>query len=89
MQILQVLRSRGLGVDYQQPQAVLEALNGLFAMEEHDYQYFTIWYGVYEPARQELVFASAGHPPALLLNDSQPFEAQSLKTRGIADWDVR
>ena len=83
VQILQVLRSRGLGVDYQQPQAVLEALNGLFVMEEHDHQYFTIWYGVYEPARRELVFASAGHPPALLIDAGQPPNVQPLKTRGL------
>jgi phosphoserine phosphatase RsbU/P len=83
VQILQVLRSRGLGVDYQQPQTVLEALNGLFAMEDHDDQYFTIWYGVYEPATKELVYASAGHPPALLISDSQPPHVQPLKTRGL------
>ncbi|MEO0373196.1 MAG: SpoIIE family protein phosphatase [Cyanobacteria bacterium P01_A01_bin.17] len=83
VQILQVLRSRGLGADYQNPQAVLEALNRLFAMEEHDYQYFTIWYGVYQPAKEELVYASAGHPPALLIGESQPVEAQLLKTKGL------
>lgn len=83
VQILQVLRSRGLGVDYENPQAVLETLNRLFAMEEHDYQYFTIWYGVYTAAHKELVYASAGHPPALLIDDSQPPKAQPLKTKGL------
>ncbi len=84
VQILQVLRSRGLGVDYQDPQAVLEALNRQFAMEAHDYQYFTLWYGVYDQAHQELVYGSAGHPPALLLTQTQTeIEIQYLKTKGL------
>jgi phosphoserine phosphatase RsbU/P len=79
VQILQVLRSRGLGVDYQNPQAVLEALNRQFAMEAHDHQYFTLWYGVYDQTHHELVYASAGHPPALLLTT----DVQPLKTKGL------
>ncbi len=83
VQILQVLRSRGLGVDYQNPQAVMLALNHLFAMEDHDYQYFTIWYGVYLPSRQELIYSSAGHPPALLISQTTEVEVQLLKTKGL------
>ena len=44
------------------------------------------WYGVYEPAKKELVYACAGHPPALLITTakpSQPPTVQPLKTRGL------
>ncbi|MGB7417415.1 MAG: SpoIIE family protein phosphatase, partial [Thermosynechococcaceae cyanobacterium] len=82
VQILQVIRSQGLGVDYQDPQAVLTALNHQFAMEAHDDQYFTLWYGVYDQAHQTLVYASAGHPPALLFTQTQT-EIQHLKTKGL------
>jgi sigma-B regulation protein RsbU (phosphoserine phosphatase) len=30
--------------------------------------YFTIWYGVYNKSSRTLVYASAGHPPALLID---------------------
>jgi sigma-B regulation protein RsbU (phosphoserine phosphatase) len=55
------------GTDFRQPTAVLAALNRAFRMEEHHNLFFSMWYGVYSASRRELCYASAGHPPALLL----------------------
>jgi sigma-B regulation protein RsbU (phosphoserine phosphatase) len=67
---LNVLRSQTLpGVDFRSPRQVLKGLNAVFQMESQNDLYFTIFYGVYQPGTGELRFASAGHPPALLLAD--------------------
>ncbi len=66
--ILNTLRAHNLTeADFGEPASVLARLNEAFAMEEHDGMVFTIWYGVLDPARRTLCFASAGHPPALAL----------------------
>jgi sigma-B regulation protein RsbU (phosphoserine phosphatase) len=65
---MNMLRSRSLpGVDFARPAEVLSALNGTFQMDDHGGMYFTIWYGVYEHGSRRLDYASAGHPPGLLL----------------------
>ncbi|WP_313674084.1 SpoIIE family protein phosphatase, partial [Mycolicibacterium sp.] len=51
-----------------EPAAVLTELNRLFQMEGHGGNYFTIWYGVYQASTRLLRFASAGHPPAIVLS---------------------
>jgi sigma-B regulation protein RsbU (phosphoserine phosphatase) len=71
--VLNTLRGQTLpGVDFSKPAAVLAALDRTFRMEDQNHLYFTIWYGVYRLKRRELSYASAGHPPALLLAGSQP-----------------
>ena len=66
--VMNVLRSSGLpGVDCCRPAQVLAGLNQAFPMEQHNDMFFTIWYGVYHRPTRELAYASAGHPPALLL----------------------
>ena len=57
-------------VDYRDPAAVLGALNELYAMERHNNLYFTLWYGVYRRPTSRLVYAVAGHPPAILVAPS-------------------
>lgn len=52
--------------DFADPAAVLTALNRAYPMDQHGNKFFTIWYGVYDPATRSLTYASAGHPPALL-----------------------
>lgn len=42
----------------------------------------TIWCGLYQPSSGELVFASLGHPPALLLRGTSP-EAVRLELEGL------
>ncbi len=66
--VLNTLRAQTLpGVDFRQPALVLAALNRTFQMEKQNQLYFTIWFGVYRRQQRELVYASGGHPPALLL----------------------
>jgi sigma-B regulation protein RsbU (phosphoserine phosphatase) len=50
---------------------VLAALNRAFWMENQNFLYFTLWYGVYRPATRQLGFASGGHPPALLITSAR------------------
>lgn len=65
---------------YQDAAAVLNQLNKAFPMEKHNGMYFTIWYGIYQDSTRQLNYASAGHPPSLLLsyNNGQPFLQQLL-----------
>ncbi|GAA6616489.1 SpoIIE family protein phosphatase [Scytonema sp. NUACC26] len=67
--VLNVLRSQSLPkTDFCQPSQVLSTLNQSFQMENHNDKYFTIWYGVYNRIQRRLVYANAGHPPAVLLS---------------------
>lgn len=69
--ILNVLRSQSLPVvDFKDPSQVLGGLNNAFPMEKHNFMYFTIWYGVYNPINHQLKYAGGGHPPALLFQES-------------------
>ncbi|MEM9807820.1 MAG: SpoIIE family protein phosphatase [Cyanobacteria bacterium P01_D01_bin.56] len=69
--VLNVLRSQSLpGTNFYRPDKVLESLNNMFQMTNQNEKYFTIWYGVYNRVNRQLMYASAGHPPAILL--SQP-----------------
>ena len=83
---INLLRSRGLTqVNYYRPSEVLRGLNETFQMNQRNDKYFTIWYGVYNLKNQELIYASAGHPPAILLfRDGAGFiNSQQLKTPGF------
>jgi phosphoserine phosphatase RsbU/P len=80
--VLSLLRSQSLKVPFNQPSAVLTALNDTFQMHQHRELYFTLWYGVYNVAQQKLTYSSAGHPPAILLNAQDKGQAQMLKTIG-------
>jgi phosphoserine phosphatase RsbU/P len=65
---MNVMRSQALpNTNFCDPGETLSALNEAFQMEKHNNMYFTIWYGVYQPSNRTLRFASAGHPPALLM----------------------
>lgn len=69
--VANTLRSEALGrTDFRQPAEVLAALNLAYQMERHGELFSTVWYGVYERTSGELRYASAGHPPALLVNGS-------------------
>jgi PAS domain S-box-containing protein len=70
--IINVLRSHALpDIDFRRPDQVLYTLNNTFPSESHNDLFFTIWYGVYHAASRRLVYASGGHPPALLFSGSQ------------------
>ncbi|MBL1175736.1 PP2C family protein-serine/threonine phosphatase [Pantanalinema sp. GBBB05] len=81
--VLNLLRSQSMdGVNFYQPNHVLTALNEAFQMDFQNDKYFTIWYGVYNQARRQLIYSSAGHPPAILISESpdKTLQISQLKT---------
>lgn len=83
--VLNLLRSRSIPqLNYYQPSEVLSALNDTFQMTYYNSKYFTIWYGVYHRLNRQLIYSSAGHPPAILLSGN-PINPQvlQLQTPGI------
>ena len=83
--VLNLLRSRAIPrLNYYQPNQVLNALNDTFQMNYHNNKYFTIWYGVYNRINRQLIYASAGHPPGVLLSKTaNSLEVKLLKTAGV------
>ena len=84
--VLNILRSRAIArLNYYQPNQVLSALNDTFQMNYHNNKYFTIWYGVYNRVNRQLIYASAGHPPAVLLSKDTQNNTQIklLETTGV------
>ena len=83
--VLNALRAGTLpDVDLRDPSQVLAGLNELYQMDRHNQLFFSTWYGVYEPAARRLEFASAGHPPSLLVRaggEGQPV-AELLQGKG-------
>lgn len=81
------LRSQRLpGVQFADPSSVLRGLSRAFPSSEHNGMFFSAWYGVLDIASGELRFASAGHPPALLLFQGEAFELEAPGTfLGISD----
>lgn len=59
------------------PSQVLGTLNRNFAMDQHDGNYVTIWYGVYQMSTRTLRYAGAGHPPAVLITGDQVVQLAS------------
>lgn len=86
LSVINLLRSRGLNqVNYYRPSEVLRGLNRTFQMTSRNDKYFTIWYGVYDRKKRQLTYASAGHPPAVLLHKGSKGQIieKSLKTSGF------
>ncbi|MGD1940352.1 MAG: PP2C family protein-serine/threonine phosphatase [Leptolyngbyaceae cyanobacterium] len=84
--VLNMLRSQSLpDVNFYRPEKVLQALNETFQMNDQNEKYFTMWYGVYNRANRQLLYASAGHPPAVLIysQDQKPQTIEPLKTSGL------
>ncbi|MCU0525119.1 MAG: SpoIIE family protein phosphatase [Elainella sp. Prado103] len=83
--VLNLLRSQSLpNVNFYQPQDVLKGLNDAFQMSSQNEKYFTIWYGVYSRSKRQLTYASAGHPPAILLTPERTApKVQSLRTPAL------
>ncbi len=84
--VINLLRSQNLSqVDYYQPNQVLTGLNKTFQMTDTNDKYFTIWYGVYNCNNRQLIYASAGHPPAILFtpNSEKELMETKLKTPGL------
>jgi serine phosphatase RsbU (regulator of sigma subunit) len=77
--VFNTIRNRTLpDTDFGVPGEVLGRLNDSFPMESHGDLYLTVWYGVLDLEHRTLRFASAGHPPALLVEGTG--RAQRLAT---------
>jgi sigma-B regulation protein RsbU (phosphoserine phosphatase) len=74
---INVLRSHALpNTDFHKPHQVLFGLNNTFPAEKHNDMFFTIWYGVYSITSNKLIYASGGHPSALLFSKSNSKQIQ-------------
>ncbi|WP_079989410.1 SpoIIE family protein phosphatase [Candidatus Protochlamydia phocaeensis] len=84
--VANLLRSQNLPrADFKNPGSVLKALNLAFPMEKHNNMFFSIWYGIYDREAHQILYASGGHPPALLVTGTTAAQAQvySLRTPGV------
>ena len=85
--ILHLLRQRALkDGDPLDPVSVLVALNRSFQMDEHGDKVFSIWYGVFDRVSGIIRFATAGHPPALLISPSQDGKPDATWLKGKGLW---
>jgi len=67
-----MLRSQTLpGVDFREPESVIQSLNKAFQMSDHNGLYFTIWYGVFNKQTREIKYISDGHPPSLSYSNNK------------------
>ena len=65
--IIDTLGTCGLAnTDWNDPGAVLRALNRVYFSQSRDHLYFTIWYGIADLANETLRYAGGGHPPAVI-----------------------
>ena len=64
------------------PAGVLADLNATFPMEEQNNMIFSMWYGVYDRRSRLLTYASAGHPPAVLLFGEVPEDGEDYAALG-------
>lgn len=79
--VMNLLRQRAVPhADITDPAQVLTALNRMFPMDDHAGMYFSMWYGVYDAASRELIYATAGHHPAFLIPPERD-QAVALRTR--------
>jgi len=85
--ILHLLRQRALkDGDPLDPVSVLGALNRSFQMDEHGDKVFSIWYGVFDRVSGIIRFATAGHPPALLISPGRGGEPEAAWLTGKGLW---
>jgi len=56
---------------FDDPAAVLRALNQAFPMQQNDGRFFSMWYGVYDRRDRSLVYTNAGHPPPLMFRGEE------------------
>lgn len=84
--VANTLRSGALrGADFRLPEEVMASLNQAYQMEDHNDLYFTIWYGVYHRPTGRLRYASAGHPPPILVSgpSERRGDASLLRAQGL------
>jgi serine phosphatase RsbU (regulator of sigma subunit) len=72
VQVLNILNNKTLpNVDFRKPDQVMQSLNKIFQMEDHNYIYFTLFYCVYNKNTRKMAYASAGHPPVIMIDSSR------------------
>ncbi len=82
VQVLNVLQHKTLpNVDFTKPDEVMEALNAIFQMKDHNEMYFTLWYSVYNLSTQTLRYGSAGHPEMMIISENK--NIQLLESQNI------
>ncbi|MTF38295.1 SpoIIE family protein phosphatase [Cyanobacterium aponinum] len=83
--ILNLVRNNSLyNTNPYQPWTIITELNRLFQMDSDRLNYFTIWYGVYNTDTHELIYSSAGHPPAILIyQEDNQWRYEKLKTPSL------
>ena len=89
--VLNLMRTRSLRrsrtsqdtTNFYSPSEVLQDLNNNFQMAVHNEMYFTIWDGVYNKKTHQIVYASGGHPPSVLISDQEIPQIKLLKTAGL------
>ncbi len=67
--------------NYLRPASVMKALNSNFPMVDYYFMYFTMWYAVYNVNTHILSYATAGHPPAVIIDASG--NTKLLETQNI------
>src|SRR3984885_15037755 len=76
--VANTLRSGALqNTDFRRPEEVLSSLNQAFQAENQNGLYFTIWYGVYHRPTGTLRYASAGHPPPIVVSGTRDQRGKS------------
>ncbi len=72
------------------PVAVLTRLNTTFPMSRHNGMFFTMWYGVFDRRDRTLLWAGAGHPPAILLRgDSMlQFDSDGMMIGVLPEYEI-
>ncbi|HEY9876348.1 MAG TPA: PP2C family protein-serine/threonine phosphatase, partial [Candidatus Obscuribacterales bacterium] len=84
LSVMNLLKSRAIPtINYYQPSDVLKGLNETFQMTQRNDKYFTIWYGVYNRVKSQLIYSSAGHPPAVLFSSKPKTQVTRLRTPGL------
>ncbi len=85
--VMNVLRSQTLAyTDLHDPAQVMRSLNGSFQMDNHNGLFFTMWYGVFNRRTRDILYASGGHPPAILVTG--PSEADAVVSRLKTDGPI-
>lgn len=69
--VINILRNQSLiETDFFNPSIVLASLNSIFQMDKNGDKFFTAWYGVLDVKNLELTYCAAGHPPAILIKQT-------------------
>ncbi|MCP4156326.1 MAG: response regulator [bacterium] len=67
--------------NYSNPAEVLKRVNEKFLLNNPNYMFFTIWYGVYKRSEHKLIYSCGGHPPSILVSGKNAHEAEVLKLK--------